>query len=526
MFGPNGLRRSLRHGLIGAAMLLAATSVAIAAPGDSASDPFIVAFKGGATTLDPIMRSETTTNSWQRHIFDTITILSPAGAPEPRIATGWKNLSPTEWQLTLRQGVHFQDGSLMTAEDVGTSIMDTRNNPKSQYREYAADVTGFKVVNDHTIDVSFARPNPVFPIYLSQIPVMPEALIGREGRAAFANHPIGTGPYRYVSWLADDHLLLETWSGFWGKEPAFHHVRLESIPEAATRLAALMSGQVQVAEKIDPADFARMRKSGRVTLKIVPGLRTMYLGVDVWREKDSAGMAPGTKNPFMDRDIRQAVAEAIDVGLIKDKIFDGAAVVAAQFTPPGLESYDPALKPIAYDLGAARALMAAGGYAHGFAMRLDATNDRYLEDSLVAQALGGMLGNIGITVKVNAIPKAIFFPAVDKGDFTVYFAGWSGTDPISTWNSVFHCRDAKLGFGHVNRARYCNPKADALMAKAGQTFDAEARITLERQAYAIAMHDLAYIPLYYQAEVAGVANDVVWQERPDGLILTWQMTSK
>jgi peptide/nickel transport system substrate-binding protein len=514
------------RGLIGAGLLLIASAAARAAPGDSAAEPLVVAFKGGATTLDPIMRSETTTNSWQRQIFDTITILAPDGAVQPRIATAWKNLSPTEWQLTLRAGVHFQDGSAMTPNDVGRSILDAKDNPKSQYREYASGVSGYKVIDGHTISVTFAAPDPLFPTHLSQIPVMPEALIAKEGRAAFARHPIGTGPYRFVSWLAQDHLVLEAWSGFWGTQPAFRFVRLENIPEAATRLAALLTGQVEIAEKVDPADFARVRSSGRAYLSAVPGVRTMYLGLDVWRAADSAGMAANAKNPFMDSRVRKAVAEAINVPLIRDKIFNGAAAVATQYTPPGIESHDPSLQPTAYDPADARKLLAAAGYPHGFTMRLDSPNDRYLEDSVVAQAIGGLLGEVGITLKVNAIPKAIFFPQIDKGDFTMYFAGWSGTDPVSTWDAIFHCRDAKAGFGHVNRAHYCNPAADALMAKASQTFDDASRIALERKAYALADEDRAYMPLYYQDEVAGVANDVVWQERPDGLVFVWQMQRK
>jgi peptide/nickel transport system substrate-binding protein len=506
-------RMHVWRGLIGAGLLLIASATAWAAPWDSAAQPLVVAFKGGATTLDPIMRSETTTNSWQRQIFDTITILAPDGAVQPRIATAWKNLSPTEWQLTLRAGVRFQDGSPMTPDDVGRSILDAKDNPKSQYREYASGVSGYKVVDDHTIRVTFTA-------------VMPEALIAKEGRAAFARHPIGTGPYRFVSWLAQDHLVLEAWSGFWGAQPAFRFVRLENIPEAATRLAALLSGQVQIAEKIDPSDFARVRSSGKAHLSTVPGVRTMYLAVDVWRPTNSAGMAPGTKNPFMDSRVRKAVAEAINVPLIRDKIFNGAAAVATQYTPPGIESHDPSLQPTPYDPADARKLLAAAGYPHGFTMRLDSPNDRYLEDSVVAQAIGGLLGEVGITVKVNAIPKAIFFPQINKGDFTMYFAGWSGTDPVSTWDAIFHCRDPKAGYGHVNRAHYCNPAADALMAKASQTFDDASRIALERQAYAQADKDRAYMPLYYQDEVAGVANDVVWQERPDGLVFVWQMQRK
>ncbi|MDE2335047.1 MAG: hypothetical protein KGK10_10965 [Rhodospirillales bacterium] len=511
------------RGLAGTALVLETSVPALAAPGDSAARPFVAAFKGGATTLDPIMRSETTTISWQRQIFDTITSLSRDGKPEPLIALAWKDISPTQWQLTLRPGVRFHDGSEMTADDVGRSIMDTKENPKSQFREYASTVTGYKVVNPTTITVSFTKPNPLFPIYLSQIPVMPEARIAKEGRTAFAQHPIGTGPYKFISWLAQDHLILQAWDGYWGTKPDFRHVRVESIPEGATRLAALLSGQVQYAEKIDPSDFGRVRNSGRASLSVTSGLRTMYLAFDVWRGTNSAGMAPGSKNPFMDSRVRHAVAQAINVPLLREKIFDSAATVAAQFTPAGLEAHNPALKPLAYDPANARKLLAAAGYGKGFSVRLDSTNDRYLEDSLVAQAIGGMLGEVGIKVKVNAIPKAVFFPQINRGEFTMYMAGWSGTDPISTWNALFHCRDQKAGFGHVNRAHYCDATADKIMAKAAETFDTPKRIELEREAYAMALKARAYSPLYFQDEVAGVAKGVAWQERPDGLVFVAQM---
>jgi len=510
-----------------AACLLALPPAAQAATGDSAQHPLVVAFKGGATTLDPIMRSETTTESWQRNIFDTITILSPQGKPMPRIAVAWKNLAPLSWQLTLRSGVTFQNGMPMTAADVGRSIMDAANNPKSQMREFVNDVTGYKVVNPTTLDVAFSRPDPLFAIHLSSIPVMPEALIEKEGRAAFAAHPIGTGAYRFVSWLAEDHLDLRAWKGYWGKPVAFKYVRLESIPNGATRLAALLSGQVEIAEKINPEDFARVKNSGRAHITSIPGTRTMYLAMDDWRKTGSPGMAPGANNPFLDPRVRKAVYEAIDVGLLRAKIFNDAATVATQFMPPLMESYDPGLKRFPYSLADARKLLAAAGYPHGFTVRLDATNDRYLEDSLVAQALAGMLQRVGITVRVNAIPKAVFFPQMNRGDFTMYLAGWGSIDPLSTWNSLFHCRDAKRGFGHVNREHYCSQPADALMAKAADSFDDTARIKLERAAYAIAdRQDIAYIPLYYQDEIAGVANGVVWNERPDGLILAWQMQRK
>jgi peptide/nickel transport system substrate-binding protein len=498
-----------------------------AAIGDSPSQPLVIAFNGGAVTLDPIMRAESTTTAWQQHIFDTVTIEGTHGELEPRIAIKWQSVDPTTWRLKLRQGVKFQDGTPMTPDDVGQSILDTGQNPKSQFRENANDVTGYEVVSSDTIDVTFSRPDPQFPLHLEAIPVMPEALIKKEGREAFANHPIGTGPYKFVSWLADDHLDLVAWDGFWGPKPAFTYVHLESIPDGATRVASLLSGQIQVAEKIDPPDLQRVQNSGRAYITETPGQRTMYLAMDYWREAGSPGLASGMKNPFLDPRVREAVLLAINVPAIKDKIFNGAAEVAAQFTPNGVEGFDPGLKPLGYNVAEAKKLLAEAGYPHGFTVRLDGTNDRYLEDSLVEQAIGGLLPAVGIKVQVNSIPKAVFFPIVDKGSFTMYFAGWGSNDATTTWSAVYHCPDARAGFGGVNREHFCDPEADSMMAQADSNFDAAARTKEIQQSYYDADRvKFAYLPLYYEDVIAGVVNSIAYTSREDEMIFAWQMTRK
>jgi peptide/nickel transport system substrate-binding protein len=515
-------------GLAFAACLVACSGhSALAAIGDSASQPLVIAFNGGAVTLDPIMRAESTTTAWQQHIFDTITIEGTHGELEPHIALTWRSVDPTTWRLTLRQGVKFQDGTPMTAEDVGESILDTARNPKSQFRELANSVSGYKVISPDTIEVTFSRPDPVFPVHLEGIPVMPEALIKKEGREAFANHPIGTGPYRFVSWLADDHLDLAAWDGFWGDKPAFRYVHLDSIPNGATRLASLLSGQIQVAEKIDPSDFQRVKNSGKAYISLTPGQRTIYLAMDYWRVTGSPGMPAGQKNPFMDPRVREAVRLAINVPAIKAKIFNGAAEIAAQFTPHGVEGFDPSLKAPAYNVAGAKKLLAEAGYPNGFSVRLDGPNDRYLEDSLVEQAIGGLLSQAGIKVSVNSVPKAVFFPQVDKGDFTMYFAGWGSNSAITTWGAMYHCRDEKAGFGVVNREHFCDPEADAQMQQAGSNFDADARA----KQIAVAYHDAdqvkyAYLPLYYEDVIAGVANSIDYTSREDEQIFAWQMKRK
>ncbi|HYW76165.1 MAG TPA: ABC transporter substrate-binding protein [Gammaproteobacteria bacterium] len=510
-----------------ASMTLLVPVLAYGAVGDSPQNPLVVAFQGGAVTLDPIMRSENTAYSWQRHIFDTVTIRNRHGKVEPRIAVSWKDLTPLSWKLVLRKGVEFQNGTKMTAADVGKSIVDAADNPKSQMRAYVGNVKGYKVLGPHTIKVTFTHPDPFFPTHLANIPVMPEQLIKKEGRSKFDQHPIGTGPYKFVSWQADDHLVLKAWSGYWGKPPVFKNVKLVAIPNNATRVSALLSGQVQVAEKVLPQDFARLKSSGKAYVTVASGERTMYLAMDDWRKTGSPGLPAGQKNPFLSKKVREAVSLALNRKLLNEKIFKGSMTVADQFMPASMEGYAKDRKSIPYNIKKAKALLAQAGYPHGFKVRLDAPNDRYLYDSLVAEALGGMLGKIGITVNVNAIPKSVFFPNLDKGKFTMYYAGWGSTDPISTYDALFHCRNNKGGFGQVNREHYCDHKVDDIMNKAAATFDSAKRTKLEQEAYRIAdAKDYAYLPLYYQNVIAGVAKDVTWKSRPDELILAWQMGRK
>jgi peptide/nickel transport system substrate-binding protein len=498
--------------------------------GDSPQNPLTIAYNGGATTLDPIMRAENTTFAWQRHIFDTITIQDPnTGQPLPHIATSWKIVGQNRWRLELRKGVKFQNGRPMTSQDVAESIIDTATNPKAQLRYYLVSVAKAEPAGPNAVLITTKESNPLLPLDLANVPVMPEVEIKRDGRGFLDTHPIGTGPYEFVNWLAQDHLVLKSWNGYWGKKPAFANVKLENIPNGATRLASLLSGQVQVAEKIDPQDFPRVKSSGTSYITAVGGVRVIYLAMDYWRKTDSPGISGGGKNPFMDPRVRKAVYQAIDVNALRDKIFSGAAVPATQWLGSTLEEHDPSLKRFPYDPAAAKKLLAEAGYPDGFSVRLDAPNDRYLDDALVAQAVGGMLQAIGLKVQVNAETKAVFFPQIDKGDFSLYLSGWGPNDPISNWDAVFHCRDQAKGYGiPANREHYCNPKADEIMERAASIFDPKFRVPVERQAYAVAdRHDIAYVPLYWEDVIAGVNDHVGWQSRPaDELILAWMMTRK
>ena len=498
-----------------------------------AEKTFVVAYQGGAVTLDPHMRNETTTLAWQQHIFETPFFYDAEGRVVPVLAEKIEQIDENTWKLYLKKGVKFHDGTEMTAEDVAFSILRAATHKKSQMKGYVGKVSEAKVLDRYTVLIKTKVPDPLLPAHLDHAAVIPKAYFEKVGEEGFNKHPIGTGPYKFVSWLNGDHLNLEAFEDYWGKKPDFKKVRLVNIPNGATRVAALLSGEVDIAEKVLPQDFARVERSGVATVKQTPGVRVIYIALDYWREYGSEGLPEGAKNPFLDPRARKAIYMAIDADAIVKKIMGGAATVAEQFLAPIHEGYNPEIKRFSYDPKAARKILEDLGYGDTngdgwlelptkeggrvpFKLRIDAPNDRYLNDAQIAQALANMLRKIGIQAEVNAVPKKVFFPNMTKGHFTMYMAGWGSMDSINTALSLFHSKDESGLYGRFNRMRYQNPEVDRLIEEAARTFDKKKREDLLKKAMYIAMvEDVAYIPLHYENVIAGVRKGIRFTPRPD-----------
>ncbi len=483
----------------------------------------VIAFQGGATTLDPMMRNETTAMTWQRHMFDNLTVYDREGVIQPWIVTGWENVDETTWRVTVRDGVTFHDGSTMTAQDVAFSIMRAATHPRSEMRGAVGGVVGANVIDDSTIEVLTAGPDPLLPEHLNAVRVVPEALLESMGEQAFAEDPVGTGPYTFVGWLAEDHLNLQAYPGFWGPAPAFEHVRLEVIPSGATRVAALLSGEIDIAVEVLPQDLPRVAASADAYVTQVPGLRLIYLAMDHVRE-DTPGM--DEPNPFLDLRVRQAVFHAIDMDLIASRVMSGASTPAPQFYAPFNEGFDPSIERLPYDPERARQLLAEAGYADGFSLRFDAPNDRYLNDALIAQAIGGMLREVGLDVEVNAVPRAVFFgDHFNTGNSTMAMSGWASFDTSNTLLSIFHCWDEEAGLGRFNPFWYCNPEVDAMILEANNVFDPGDRAAAYTEIMRISqVEDVAYVPLHYQNEVAAVRTGLDFEMRADGYVFATDVT--
>lgn len=491
-------------------------------------DELTIGFQGGAVTLDPHMRAETTTISWQLHTYESLTYLERDGSISPKLATEWENVDENTWLVTLREGIQWQDGSDFTAEDAAYSLERALNHPESEMKQYITAISDVEVVDPLTIRINTSAPDPLMPLHLSQVRIVNQAFTEEVGDNGMTSQAMGTGPYRVVSYSNEDNLVLERFEDYWGDAPSFDRVRLVNIPNGSTRIAALLSGEVDVAEKILPQDFPRLERDENVYITQIPGNRVIYLTMDFSCSENCPGSnLEGGANPFTDPLVRRAVYHAIDIDTIIERIMGGAAAPATQFIAPATTYYDENIERYSYDPEEAQRLLAEAGYEDGFSVRLDAPNDRYLNDTLVAQAVGGLLNNVGVQTEVNATPKAVFFPQIDNGEFLMYIAGWSSSDIVSTYNAQVHTKDDGIGYGFANRNGYTNPDVDALIQQVNVEFDEARRIELIQQINEQALaEDVVWVPLHVENVIAGVRQGIAFEAHPSEYLLAWEMSQE
>lgn len=483
---------------------------------------FTVGFQGAATTLDPILRLETTTINWQQHLFDSVTRTDSNGKIQPSIAQLWQPSGTNKWTFLLRRNAKFHDGSSLTASDVMFSITRAQTDPKSTFKGSVSSIKSMKTVGDYTLEVSTERPDPLLPNKLVGILVVSKKQV--QGSPNWAEKPIGSGAFRFVSWLSGDNLLLESNPNYWGGAPTIKRLKLQNIPNPAARVAALLSNQVQLIEKIAPQDVARLSANPEFKVSQAASNRVLYLVMDVRSATSSPAVSGAADNPLSKQKVREAVARAINKELLVKSIMGGFATPATQFIAPNVPGFDRGIKNPAYNLERAKALLTEAGYPNGFSLRLDATNDRYQNDSLIAQAVGGMLEQIGIKTKVNAISRTVLFPQLDRGEFSAYISGWASSDVVNTLVSQAMCKNTQEGYGALNRAGYCNKEVDKLILSAASNFNALERNKLVSKAMRqILQNDVFWVPLHYENVIHAVSSGYTYKARGDEYINSWEI---
>ncbi|HEY7581133.1 MAG TPA: ABC transporter substrate-binding protein [Acetobacteraceae bacterium] len=442
-------------------------------------------------------------------MFDSMIEFDAKLRVQPSLAVSWKLLDPLTWQIDLRRGVTFSDGTPFTGNDVAFSLNRARDIPNSPgpLASFVRDVKQTEVVDAHTLRVHTDQPTPLLMDMIGRIFIVPAKLGTSVTTEDFSSGRamIGTGPYRFRQAIPGDRVVLAANEHHWGGKPAFDTVTLKFLPNAAARSAALLSGSVDVIEQIPPSDIALFQNRQDVSLFSVTSTRLIYLAMDQGRDEspfltDTDG-APLKTNPLKDRRVRLALSRLINRAAIVERVLAGAGEPAGQIVPDGMGGNDPSLQPVAFDPQGARKLLAEAGYPNGLGLTLHGSNNRFPNDSQLTQAIGQMFSRGGLRVNgIEVLPYNVYAPAatVRKYSLFIFSYGSVASSSLNGLSGVLASYDKDAGTGSLNRARYSNPEFDALLRRAASEFDAAKRNRLLADATRVAMEDAAILPIYWQ----------------------------
>ncbi len=511
------IRRRVRTLVAGA--LIAGASVAA-----NAAD-LRIGLSADVTSMDPHFLNIAPNNNVGWHVFDALTHVDENTRLIPGLATAWKALNPTTWEFTLRRGVKFHDGSDFTAEDVLFSIERAAKLPNGQYAGFVQRLTGKTAVDAHTLRLNTATPYAMVPYDLNSIFIVSKKAAANAATEDFNSGKamIGTGPFKFVRFARGDRVELARNERYWAsgdnKAAVWDKVIFRIMPTDPARLAALLSGDVDMMEQIPTADLARIRGNAKFQTAQKISWRTLFFHLDQSRDRapfltDRAGK-PLEKNPFKDARVRLAISKAINRQAIADRVMEGGATPASNLVSPPVFGHVAALKPEAFDLAGAKKLLADAGYPNGFSMTLHAPNNRYVNDEQIAQAVAQMLARAGIQAKVEALPISAYLPKARSGDFSFAMLGWGSYSGDLALRALVATPDKDKGYGAWNWSGYSNPKVDRLLDQAFSTVEDRRREEIAREAMQIAMRDAALIPLHHQLATWAMRRPLTYTARTD-----------
>ena len=478
--------------------------------------------QGDSLTLDPHAQNEGPTTQVSRQVYEALVTRGLDMSIEPQLATDWKTTDPNTWVFNLRKGVKFSDGTDMTAKDVVFSILRAKQ-PTSDFKEYISTISDVKEIDNYTVQVTTSKPNPILLNQLSNIFIMSKkwsidfgATVSQNwdgGEETFsATNAMGTGPFKITLREPNTKTVFERNSNWWGsmKDNSVSEIHLLPIKNSATRVAALLSGEVDLVTDAPVQDLARIGNSADHDVVSTAQMRTIFLGMDQAADKLRSGNTGD--NPFKKKEVRQALYQAIDIEAIKKKVMRGLSEPAGIITFPGVNGYTTDLdKRLPYDVDAAKKLLADAGYPKGFDVELRCPNDRYVNDEAICTAVVGMLGKIGVNVNLFAQTKSKHFKELkeDKGDF--YMLGWGV--PTLDSHYVFHyLYESGASWNKVN---FSNSEVDAAIRVMEGEVDLDKRNAAIANAWKIVKDDISYLPLHHQVISWATKNNVDVPIRPN-----------
>ena len=489
-----------------------------------------VANQGDSTSMDPHSLNESLQLSFTGNIYEPLIGRDKKLGLTPALATKWAATSPTVWRFELRKGVKFHGGESFTADDVVFSFGRAAGDG-SDMKGYTSAIKQVRKVDDYTVEIETTAPFPILPDVISLVYILSKKWCednkaerpvdkrkGIENAASFRTN--GTGPFRLKERQPSTRTVLVRNFAYWDKvESNVDEVVFTPIGNDGTRVAALLSGEIDLMEPVPLQDVERIRGAGNFNVLQGPELRTIFLGMDQKRDELQFSSVKG-KNPFKDKRVRQAFYQAIDIEAIKTRVMRGAATPTALMVAPGIKGFvaDMNKRP-PHDAEAAKKLLADAGYPNGFEVGMNCPNDRYVNDAAICQAVAANLARIGVKVNLQTESKATYFPKILRRDTSFYLLGWTpGTYDAHNALSNLMASPTDKGQGTFNLGWYSNPKLDELTDKIQGETDQTKRNAMIAEAFKIHSEDFGHIPLHQQALAWAMKKNVTLVQLADNFM--------
>lgn len=489
-----------------------------------------VGLAASTTSMDPQFYVVGPNSAMARNIFDGLVNQDARQQIVPALAESWERIDDITWEFKLRPEVTFHDGSDFTAEDVVASIkrvpLAATNSPSS-FNAYVKAITEVTAVDPLTVRITTDGPTPLLLNNLSRIAIMPSehAKTTTEDMNK-GDGVIGTGPFSFVSWTPDESTVLARNDAYWGEKAEWDKVIFRVFKNSNARVAAMLSGDVDLIESIPTADTRRLEGSDGLQVVMTTGNRLMYLHMDQDRDNSPYAKAPDGTNPLLKPEIRRALSLSLNREAIVDRIMDGQGTPAGQVVPEGYFGYDPALPVETYDPEKAKEMLAGAGYPDGFSLTFHASNDRYPNDSRIAQAIGQFFTRIGVNTSVETLPGSVYFTRASAQEFSLIMGGAAVEtgEASGVLGPLLETYGDNAGQG--NRGRYSSAEFDAALDQARKTLNDDEREAMLQKATGIAIADMGIIPLFFLDNTWAMKAEINYEGRSDGYTLPYYITAE
>lgn len=517
---------------LGFQLVAAAGAVALLSASAAAQDKvFRYATTGDILGLDTHVNNNGPTNAMKDNLYGRLLHRLPDLSLEPDLAAAWQlGDDGVTWRFTLREDVTFHNGNPFNADDVVYSFQRQKQDT-SEMSFALASVKEARKVDDHTIELVTEGPDPTLLLNMPHFYIVDQEymeehdafeVVAGAGKTNFANtNANGTGPFKLVEWVQDNRLVLEPNEDWWNQANRADNLDqaiFTPISNDATRVAALLSGEIDLIYPVPLQDIGRLQGDPNLEVLEGPELRTIFLGMDQWREESLD--APGTKNPFLDQRVREAFAHALDLDAIHRVVMRGASTPTGLMIAPGVNGFQEDMnEPYPYDPELSKELLAEAGYPDGFPVTLDCPSDRYVNDEAICIAIVPMLERIGIDITLNAQNQSLHFNKIGQAtgnDTAFYMLGWTpGSYDAHNMLQNITTMDGEAQ-GTWNSGHYSTPRVEELTDLIAVEIDEAKRNEMIREAFQIHKDDVGHLPLHQQALAWGVRTDTVEsvQQRP------------